>query len=301
MNNAIRTYDLSKSYGTQRGVAKLNLLVQQGEVFGYLGPNGAGKTTTIRLLLDFIRPTSGRAEVMGLDTHKQSVAIHRQVSYLPGELVMYDTLTGAELLRYFAHLRGGVDWAYVRTISSKLGLDLSRPIRTLSKGNKQKVGLVQAFMNKPALLILDEPTSGLDPLVQQTFYELIREAKAEGRTVFLSSHVMAEVEAICDRVAIIRQGEIIAVDDVKTLKRQALRRLEITFGEPVELAVFEQLATVRSAMLQEQVLQCTVEGSVDQVIKTAARYEVVDIVSNEGDLEDTFLTYYHEEAANVAA
>lgn len=292
MTSAIQTNQLTKTYGKQRGVAELNLDVQAGEVFGYLGPNGAGKTTTIRMLLDMIRPTGGSATVLGLDAQKDSVAIHRRVTYLPGELVLYDTLTGRELCEYFANLRGGVDWSYVTRIANQLGLDMKRPIRTLSKGNKQKVGLVQALMNRSELLILDEPTSGLDPLVQQEFYALVKEAHDEGRTVFLSSHVLAEVEHVCDRVAIIRTGELVLVDTMKALKARALRTLEITFAAPVVAEEFAQLPSVREVRVHENSLHCTVEGSVDELIKAAARHSVQNIINHEGDLEDVFLSYY---------
>ncbi len=300
MTEAIRTQNLTKTYGKQRGITNLSLSVEQGEVFGYLGPNGAGKTTTIRLLLDFIRPSSGKASVLGLDAHDHSVDIHRRVSYLPGELVLYEAMTGRELLEYFANLRGGVDWKYVERIIGMFELDTKRPIRTLSKGNKQKVGLVQAFMHKPELLILDEPTSGLDPLVQQTFYDLLKEVKADGRTVFLSSHVMAEVENVCDRVGIIRQGELVAIDNVRTLKERAVRRLEVTFGQAVVPDTFERLPNVHNVHVSSNVLHCTVEGAVDQLIKAIAVYDVQNIVSHETDLEAIFLTYY-EEPDHVAA
>ncbi|MCH7706430.1 MAG: ABC transporter ATP-binding protein, partial [Chloroflexi bacterium] len=202
-DTVILTEGLTKSYGKSRGIVDLNLEVRAGEVFGFLGPNGSGKTTTMRLLLDFIRPTRGRAEVFGLDVRTESMEIRRRVGYLPGDLAMYENLTGRELLTYFANLQGGVSWSYTEALAERLGLDLSRPIRTLSTGNKQKVGLVQAFMHQPELLVVDEPTSGLDPLVRQEFYRIVQEAKAEGQTVFLSSHILAEVERIADRVGII--------------------------------------------------------------------------------------------------
>ena len=212
-----------------------------GEVVGYLGPNGSGKTTTIRLLLDFIRPTKGRAEIFGMHARLDSLAIRRRVGYLPGELSAYEGLTGWELLTYFANLRGGVDWTYAETLAERLELDLTRKIRTLSRGNKQKVGLVQAFMGKPELLILDEPTGGLDPLMQQEFYRMVREAKLQGQTVFLSSHVLAEVERIADRVGIIREGSLVLDEEVAALKAKALRQLEIHFTEPAPIEAFRDI------------------------------------------------------------
>ncbi len=290
--NVIETTGLTKYYGKARGVIDLDLGIQQGEVFGYLGPNGAGKTTTIRTLLDFIRPTRGQATIFGLDTRQRSREIRQRVGYLPGELALYDKMTGAEVLRYMAYLRGGVEWKHVEGLAARLSCDLSRPIRTLSHGNKQKVGLIQAFMHQPELLVLDEPTIGLDPLVQQEFYRLIAETKAEGRTVFLSSHILPEVERVCDRVGIIREGRLIAVEDVATLKARALRRLEIHFAAPVPQEAFARLEGVRDVTVDNGVMRCTIVGTVDAVIKAAAQYTVVNVISHEPSLEEIFLAYY---------
>ncbi len=300
MDAIIATERLTKRYGKQRGITDLTLDVRAGEVFGFLGPNGAGKTTTIRLLLDFIRPTSGRAAILGQDTHQHSVAIRRRIGYLPGDLGLYERMTGHDLLSYFAHLRGGVDPAYVRLLAERFAVDLNRPIRTLSRGNKQKIGLVQALMHRPELLILDEPTSGLDPLMQHTFQTLIREIAAEGRTVFLSSHALAEVELIADRVGIIRAGELAVVQEIGALKEQALRRLEIHFARPVPPEFFHTIPGVRDVAVDGRVLRCTVSGSVDALIKAAARYEVENITSHEPDLEEIFLAYFHEGTRDAA-
>ncbi len=299
MNN-IHTEGLTKFYGKQRGVLNVNLDVQRGEVFGYLGPNGAGKTTTIRMLLDFIHPSRGRATIFGLDTHQNSREIRGRIGYLPGELALYDKLTGAELLRYVSHLRGGVDWKYVEELAVQLDYDLSQRIRSLSHGNKQKLGLLQAFMHKPELLILDEPTIGLDPLMQQEFYRLIAEAKGEGRTVFLSSHIMPEVERVCDRVGIIREGQLIAVEKVEALKARALRRLEIHFATPVPQEAFADVVDVRDVSVQNSILSCTVVGALDALIKAAARFKVVNIISHEPSLEEIFLAYYSGDNDNAA-
>ena len=300
VSSVINTQGLTKFYGRHRGLVDLNLEVQVGEVVGYLGPNGSGKTTTIRLLLDFIRPTEGRAEIFGMDTRAHSVDIRRRVGYLPGELETYDSLTGRELLTHFANLRGGVDWKYTETLVERLELDLSRPLRTLSKGNRQKVGLIQAFMHQPELLLLDEPTSGLDPLMQQEFYRMAREATAEGRTVFLSSHVLAEVERIADRVGIIREGRLVLEEEVATLKAKALRQLEIHFAEPVPKEAFRGLPGVRDVRVENSVVYCTIEGSIDTLIKVAAKFEVTNITSQEPDLEEIFLAYYGEGDGHVA-
>ena len=291
-DSAILTEGLTKFYGSQRGVVELNLEVRPGEVFGFLGPNGAGKTTTIRLLLDMIRPTNGHAAIFGLDCRRDSREIRRRTGYLPGELSLYENLTGAELLNYLGHLRGGVDRKSIERLAGRLDCDLSRPIRTLSQGNKHKVGLIQAFMHKPDLLILDEPTSGLDPLIQREFYRLIAEVKAEGRAVFLSSHVLPEVERMCDRVGIIREGQLVAIETVSALKAQALRELEIHFAASVPQEAFAHLAGVRDVTVENGVLRCTVVGTVDSIVKAAAQFEVVNVISHEPSIEEVFLTYY---------
>jgi len=283
---------LTKSYGRHRGVTGLNLEIRRGEVFGYLGPNGAGKTTTIRTLLDFIRPTRGRATIFGLDTRRDSLAIHQQVGYLPGELVLYENMTGAEVLRYLGHLRGAVSWTHVQELARRLDSDLSRPVKTLSHGNRQKIGLISAFMHQPELFLLDEPTLGLDPLVQQAFYGLVTEARAEGKTVFLSSHILPEVERVCDRVGIIREGQIIAVEDVAALKSRALRQLEIHFAGPVPPEAFAGISGVRDLTVADAILRCTVMGSLDALVKAAAQFEVLNVISHEPSLEEIFLAYY---------
>jgi len=283
---------LTKSYGRHRGIEDVTFSVGPGEVFGFLGPNGAGKTTTIRTLMDFIRPTSGRASIFGLDTRTGGLEIRARVGYLPGELELYEHMRGEELLRFLGNLRGGLDWRYVQHVAARLGADLDRRIGELSSGNKQKVGLIQAFMHRPELLILDEPTAGLDPLVQHELHGMIGEAAADGRTAFLSSHVLPEVEALCDRVGIIREGRLVAVEQIGALKARALRRLEIHFASPVPPDAFQNLTGVRDVVTQDAVVRCTVVGSLDAVVKAAARYEVVNVVSHEPSLEEIFLAYY---------
>lgn len=306
-DSVILIENLTKFYGRHRGVIDLSFEVAQGQVFGYLGPNGAGKTTTIRLLLDLIRPTRGRATILGLDTRQHSREIRQRIGYLPGELALYNDLTGAELLQYLGNLRqkvesskGKVEWAFVEQLAARLDCDLARPIRTLSHGNKQKIGLIQAFMHRPELLILDEPTIGLDPLMQQEFYRLIAEARSNGQTVFLSSHVLPEVERVCDQVGIIREGRLITIEQVAALKARALRRLEIHFAAPVPQAAFASIAGVRDVKIEGTVLHCTIAGSLDALIKTAAQFEVVNIISHEPRLEEIFLAYYSGEENHVA-
>ncbi|MFG1901172.1 ABC transporter ATP-binding protein [Micromonospora carbonacea] len=299
---AVFAEDLTKFYGRRRGIEGLTLEVRAGEVMGFLGPNGAGKTTTIRLLLDFLRPTSGRATVLGLDPRRGKAALHRRIGYLPGELAFPGREKAEDLLRFFAEARGGVAWSQVTELAERLDLDLSRPVRAMSKGNKQKVGLVQAFMHQPALLILDEPTSGLDPLMQQEFLAMVRDARDAGQTVFMSSHVLAEVQHTADRVAIVRDGRLAAVERVESLGKRAVRSVEIHFGDPVEPAEFVVLPGVSDVVVSGPVLRCTVDGRLDPLIKAAARHDVVDMLSTEPDLEETFLSfYYHSEGAGDAS
>lgn len=291
----IQTEKLTKTYGQSRGIIDLNLTVEEGEVFGFLGPNGAGKSTTIRTLLDLIRPTAGRALIFGLDSHKNMLEIHRRTGILPGELALYPKLTGEQNIRYLANLRGNVDWACVRELAERINADLSKQVKNYSSGNKQKIGLIQAFMHKPELLILDEPTSGLDPLVQQEFYKLIKEAKAAGQTVFLSSHILPEVERVCDRIGIIREGRLVAVETVSALKAKAVRQLEIVFADNAPLNEFANLPGVRDVTAQNGHLRCKVVGSLDDVIKAAARHTVVNVITEEPNLEEIFLAYYGKE------
>jgi ABC-2 type transport system ATP-binding protein len=288
----IRIENLTKYYHKKRGIIGINLEVHPGEVFGYLGPNGAGKTTTIRLLLNFIIPTAGRASVLAKDIVRDSIEVRRHTGYLPGALTLYPNLKGEEFLRYAAHLRGGVNWDYVKQLSERLQCDLSVRLSSLSHGNKQKLGLVQAFMHRPSLLILDEPTIGLDPLVQQEFYRMVNEAKENGQTVFMSSHVLPEVERVCDRVGIVRDGRLAAVEGIESLKSRALRKLEIRFAQSVPPERFAGVKGVKDISVQDGVLRCTVVGELDALVKTAAEFHVINIISHEPGLEEVFLAYY---------
>ena len=296
MTAIIETEKLTKSYGEHRGIVDVDLQVDEGEIFGFLGPNGAGKTTTIRTVLDLIRPTSGRAMVFGIDSTADPVAIHKRVGYIPGEFTLYDRLTGRQTIEYFANLRGGVDRAYQASLIERFDVDDSRKFKEYSKGNKQKVGLVIALQHRPELLILDEPTSGLDPLVQQSFYELVREASAEGRTVFLSSHILSEVERTCDRVAIIRDGRLVKVDSVEGLRDLAHHQVELRFVDGVPVAAFEGLPGVSEAVVEDHTLRMRVSGAITPVVRAAAQYELLDFVSREPTLEETFLAQYGQEA-----
>ncbi len=290
---------LTKSYGTHRGIIDVDLAVEQGEVFGFLGPNGAGKTTTIRTMLDLIRPTGGRALVFGIESSADPVGIHRRIGYLPGEFALYDRLTGAQHLEYFANLRGGVDKAYQASLVERFDLDPSRKFKEYSKGNKQKVALVIALQHRPELLLLDEPTSGLDPLVQQTFFGILREAVAAGATVFLSSHILSEVEKTADRVGIIREGRLVKVDTVDALRDLAHHQVELRFAGEVPGAAFEALPGVSEVIIEDHVLRLRVAGAITPVVQAAARYELLDFVSREPSLEETFLAQYGREAVEV--
>jgi ABC-2 type transport system ATP-binding protein len=299
MTAVIALEKLTKSYGPNRGIIDVDLAVEQGEIFGFLGPNGAGKTTTIRTMLDLIRPTSGRALVFGIESSADPVAIHRRVGYIPGEFTLYDRLTGKQTLEYFANLRGGVDHAYQASLIERFELDPSRRFREYSKGNKQKVGVVIALQHRPEMLVLDEPTSGLDPLVQQTFFSTLRETVTDGATVFLSSHILSEIEKSCDRVAIIREGRLAKVDTVEALRDLAHHQVELRFSGPVPAAVFEALAGVSEVTVDDHVLRMRVSGAITPVVQAAARYELLDFVSREPSLEETFLAQYGREAVEV--
>ena len=300
MTAIIQTDKLTKYYGSHLGIVDVDLDISEGEVFGFLGPNGAGKTTTIRTILDLIRPTSGRALVFGIESSVDPVGIHRRIGYIPGEFTLYDRLTGGQTLEYFANLRGGVDKAYQASLIERFDIDPKRRFREYSKGNKQKIGLVIALQHRPELLILDEPTSGLDPLVQQSFFALVHEAKAEGRTTFLSSHILSEVERTADRVAIIREGSIVKVDSVEGLRDLAHHQVELRFSGPVPTAEFEGLPGVSDVRADDHVLQMRVSGPITPVVRAAARYELLDFVSREPTLEETFLAQYGHHPAEGA-
>jgi ABC-2 type transport system ATP-binding protein len=295
----VRAERLTKLYGRHTGVLELSFEVRPGEVFGFLGPNGAGKTTTIRLLLDLIRPTAGRIEVFGLDARGASVEIRRRIGYVPGDLRLYDRLTGRELLAYLGRLRGLADLRHAEELADRLGLELARPIRDLSKGNRQKVGLVQAFMHRPDLLVLDEPTGGLDPLVQQVFYELVREAAGEGRTVFLSSHILSEVQHVAARVAVVREGRLVLVDEIEALRERAPARVEATFAQAPPDDAFAGLDGVTELERRGTTVVFSLRGPADPLVKALARHTVLGLDSHEADLEDVFVGLYRGEGPDA--
>ena len=286
----VETRGLTKRFGSLAAVADLDLEVGRGEIFGYLGPNGAGKTTTIRLLLDFLRPTAGTVSVLsgtGADP-----AVRRRVGYLPGDLRLDPRYTAADVIAFYGELRGGVDASFAGELLERFELDPTRPVRQLSTGNRRKIGLVQAFLHRPELLVLDEPTSGLDPLLQHQFHQLVREAAAGGATVFLSSHILPEVELLAGRVGILRRGRLVAVAGIDELRAQARQRIDLHVIGPADPAAFAGIPEVVGAEVADGVVRLVVEGSVDGVVKAAGGLEVQRIVTHDTDLEDVFLRYY---------
>ena len=288
---------LTKSYGGKRGIVDVTFQVEDGEVFGFLGPNGAGKTTTIRILMALLRADGGTARIAGKECWRESVEIKRLIGYVPGEPALDPNLTGGQILEYFANLRGGVDHAYLQQLVKRLDLDTNRKFRQYSTGNKRKVVLIQAFMHKPRVLILDEPTSGLDPLNQQEFDGMVREAKKEGRTVFLSSHVLSEVEKTCDRVGIIRDGRLVKIGGVHELTDIKRYEITIAFAHAVPAETFAKLDGVAGVetLNNGSAVRLTMQGPADAVIKAAARDQVVSLTSYEPSLEDIFLRYYERD------
>jgi ABC-2 type transport system ATP-binding protein len=288
----IRTEDLSKVYRQRLGVKDITLEVEPGEIFGFLGPEGAGKTTTIRLLLDFIRPTSGHALILGLDHHQHSVKIRQQVGYLPGEFSLYKNLSGEKVLRYLSRLRGKVAWQDVMDLVNRFDLDISRKINAMSTTERCKIGLVQAFMHRPELLILDDPSRGLDTDGQAVLYDLLFEARSEGRSIFLASSSLNEMERIADRVAILYKGELLAIERGVQLRSRAMRRVEMRFAAPVSAEIFSGLKNLDNLHMYNQSMSCIVRGDPDSLIKTASQYRVTDFISQALTLEEAFQNYY---------
>lgn len=300
-NAAIKTQGLIKNYGKVKALQGLDLEVRKGEIFGFLGPNGAGKTTTIRCLLDLIRPNGGKVRVLGLDPQSDPVAVRKRVGYLPGELHIDENFSVESALRYFNKLRGGkTDWEYVRQITERIDLAIKMPIKNLSKGNKQKVGVVLAMMHRPELLMLDEPTFGLDPLMQQEVLALISEAREEGATIFFSSHILSEVQEITDRVGIIRKGVLVEVAETSTLIDRSLRRAKVRFKQPVESDGLKEVPGVSILSRDDGmsvILQ--VEGEMDALIKALGSYPVSDFETERTSLEEIFLAYYEADRPNA--
>lgn len=287
---AVRTERLTKRYGGAAALADLTLEIEPGQVFGYLGPNGAGKTTTIRLLLGLIQPTAGRAEIFALDCHRHSVEVHRRVAFVPGEANLWPSLTGAETLHLLARVHGEVDEPYRDELVARFDLDTKKKVRAYSKGNRQKVLVIAALMTRADLLVLDEPTSGLDPLMEQAFRHSIGEARDRGQTVFLSSHSMSEVEALCDRVAILREGKLIETGTLDEMRHLSALTVEATFGGPIP--DLSSVPGVTSVQVVGRVARFQVRGSTEPLLTVLADAGVSLLLSREPSLEELFLSLY---------
>lgn len=301
MSAAIETFGLTRRYGSTTAVADLNLRIESGQVFGFLGPNGAGKSTTIRMLMALQRPTHGRATVLGLDAAAGSAEVHRRTGYLPGDLELFPRLTGRQHVAWFARARGLDDDSLANRLTERFQVVTERPVRELSKGNRQKIGLVLAFMHRPELLILDEPTSGLDPLMQHEFENLLSETAAEGRTVFLSSHHLDEVQRITDRVAIIKEGRIVTEDTVDGLRRSAPKTVEVRFRRPIDSSELSAVAGVTVTASDGPHVTLGVTGEIGPVLKVIARHDPVDLTARPADLDELFLSFYREAAPAEAS
>jgi len=298
MEPALITRGLGKNYGHLAALVDMTLTVEKGVIFGFLGPNGAGKTTAIRVLMDEIRASSGGASILGLDTHKDSVALRHKIGYLPSEFTLYPNMTGADLIHFFANLRGGVDTDYVKVLVERFDVQMTKKIGDLSSGNQQKIGIIQAFMNKPEFLILDEPSGGLDPLMQREIQGLMRETADSGGTVFLSSHTLSEVQRVSDRVGIIRQGKLIALESIGSLRAKGIRKIEIELAREPDVSVFSGVPGIRSLLIERNRVFISHEGKMQTLLAAVmSKCELRDISTNEADLEEVFLTYYHEESA----
>ena len=292
MTSAIKIENLTKYYGKFKALSSLNLEVDTNTIYAFIGPNGAGKTTTIRTLLGMLNPNEGTVSVLGKQPTQKNISMFNNIGYLPGELSMYDKLTGNELLKFFGNLKKITDWNYVNELIERLNCEPTKKIKTLSKGNKQKFGLVLAFMHKPELLILDEPTSGLDPFLQQTTIELVQESKNNGATVFLSSHIFSEIDKIAETVGFIKEGELIVEEELEILKSNAVKTIEIEFKEAPPTALFDTIENVQKIASETNTIKLNVTGSLDSVIKEISKFEVLNIISEEPSLEDLFMNYY---------
>lgn len=294
--DALRTDGLTKHYGDVAALVDVTLQVTQGEVFGFLGPNGSGKTTMIRTILDELRPTAGRAWIFGMDCRSESVEIRRRIGYLPADLALYPNLTGGDTLRFFANLRGGVDWDYVDDLVDRFGAQLDKKVDELSSGNRQKIGLIQACMNRPDLLIMDEPSSGLDPLVQREFQQLVREVSAEGTAVFLSSHSLSEVQRVADRVGIIRHGRLVAVEQLAALQARASRRVDVEFETAVDVTALATITGVADPVVDGTQASFSFDGNMTALLRGLTdRFEILEISTREADLDEIFLGYYRDD------
>ncbi len=286
---------LKKSYGKVQAVRGISMSVQRGEIFGFLGPNGAGKTTTIRCMLDVIRPSAGTIRVLGMDAQRDKLALHQHIGYLPGEVRLPMQMTGKQVINYFSRLQGR-EPVLLNDLVARFDVEIKRPMKGYSKGMRQKIGIVLAFMCDPEVLILDEPTSGLDPLLQKTFHEFLLEEQARGRTIFMSSHIMSDVEKVCQRVAVIRSGEIVTVEEVEKLREKAGQRVTVEFGDAVTMEELDRVPGVSmiSKNNNNSSYILNVSGSMDPLIKALSHHEVVRLLAEEAPLEEVFLKFYEE-------
>jgi ABC-2 type transport system ATP-binding protein len=280
-----------KSYGKIQAVKGISMRVEQGEIFGFLGPNGAGKTTTIRCMLDVIRPTSGTLRVLGLDAQRDKMELHQHIGYLPGDVRLPGQMTGKQIINYFSRLQG-LEPVLLDDLVARFGVEIKRPLKGYSKGMRQKIGIVLAFMCDPEILILDEPTSGLDPLLQRTFNEFLLQEQERGKTIFMSSHIMSDVEKVCQRVAVIRQGEIVTIEEVEKLRQKAGQRVTVEFGDPVSIDELSHMPGVSNVTSHNHAYHFNVGGSMDALIKALSRHEVLRLQAEEAPLEEVFLQFY---------
>ena len=284
---------LKKSYGKIQAVNGISMSVEHGEIFGFLGPNGAGKTTTIRCMLDVIRPTRGTIRILGLDAQRDKLALHQYIGYLPGDVHLPGQMTGKQIINYFSRLQGS-EPVLLKDLVARFDVEMKRPLKGYSKGMRQKIGIVLAFMCDPEVLILDEPSSGLDPLLQKVFNEFLLEEQARGKTIFMSSHIMSEVEKVCHRIAVIRKGELVTVEEVETLREKAGQRVTVEFGDPVTEEELSRIPGVSMVRRSNGHYQFNVSGSMDPLIKALSRHEVILLHAEEAPLEEVFLKFYEE-------
>lgn len=291
-NKPLELINVTKTYGASRGIENISLKLNQGEVFGFLGPNGAGKSTTIKTILNFLAPSKGKILIFGLDGIKASTILKQHMGYLSGDFSVYENLTGRQLLTFLGSFNEHFNWQEVQSLTKIFKAELDKKIADLSKGNKQKLGIIQAFMHKPKLLILDEPTSGLDPIMQEAFFALLKKSQKEGATIFFSSHNIFEVQRIADRAGFIRNGKLIAIEDIKNLRKIGLHKFEIHFSEKVTVNKLEDIKNVKDIRISDNIARVSVKGSIDPLIKRLAKFNVLSISQQETNLEDIFLNYY---------
>ena len=292
MKNIIKMHNVSKYYGKFKALSSLTLNVEENQIYAFIGPNGAGKSTAIRLMLGILNPSEGYVEVLGKRPTQKNVKIFKNMGYLPGELSTYQKLTGNEVLKFFSSLRNIDDDQYIRNLIERLDYDPNKYIKELSKGNKQKLGLILAFMHKPELLILDEPSSGLDPLMQQITIELIQEARQNGSTIFLSSHIFSEIDKVAERVGFVKEGKLIVEESLEVLKSNAMKSIVIYFKETIPLNLFDNIKNVNLIETNKNVVKLNIIGPIDEIIKVISKYEIIDLKTQDPTLEELFMNYY---------